>query len=451
MGNQESNNPIIIVQGAQYGSEAKGVVAAFLCEQRNINFAIRTGTVNAGHTVYYKGQPFKMQQLPTAWVVPNRPALVIGPGAYIHPDVLNQEIGLLNDALNEDIRPSLFIDSNCGLHLPLHTGRSKDSGRHHIMGATGKGCSEAVIDKLKNRGRSGVRLFRDFLDTWDLTNYPWLQGLKLFDTAMMLNTAWDQGAKLLIEGTQGTQLDLHLGPYPFTTHKQTLPGNWMSEAGLSPSLPTEVVLVARTYPIRVAGNSGPLENEISWVHLARVINKQLQDSGLSPRVQEESLRIFEAACYDAATVEYKPVNGMNRPPDPLIWQIENWSSAARAAAPRYVSELHATAFRMLHDIVARDLMKLFEFTTVTKKLRRVAKLDIPALQYSIMLNRPAYIVLTFMNYIEPASWDCTSWEEMPGDTANEIKDSVGALSHDLRTEIRYISTGPGTEHILEVK
>jgi len=454
MSQGSGNKRIIIVQGAQFGSEAKGVVTAFLAEKREVEFAIRTGTVNAGHTVYYKGKPYKMQQLPTAWVVPKCPDLVIGPGAYIHPFVLNQEIGWINDALGFDIRPALHIDANCGLHLPFHTDRSTESGRHHSMGATGKGCSEAVIDKIRGRGKSGegqqFRLFRDFLQNADLTELPNLKGLVLTDTATLLNAAWDRGAQLLIEATQGTLLDLHLGPYPFTTHKQTQCGNWMAEAGLSPSLPTEVVLVARTYPIRVAGNSGPLENEISWVTLARQINDRLRLASLPPRVREESLKIFEDACRDAALVEYKPLSHVGRPADPLIWQIERWSPPVREQFARYVSELHATAFRMLPDIVIQDLTRVFEFTTVTKKLRRVAEMDIPALRYSIMLNRPRYLVLTFMNYLEPASWDCTSWEEMPGDTALDIEDSVRALENDLGVRIRYVTTGPGVEHILEV-
>jgi adenylosuccinate synthase len=453
MGSSESVNKITIIQGAQWGSEAKGAVAAALCELRQVDFAVRTGTVNAGHTVIFQGKPYKMQQLPTGWAVEgvSRPELIIGPGAYIHPWILAREIDDLL-AVGLDVANLVTIDYRCGLHLPEHTDRSSASGRHHSMGATGKGCSEAVIDKIKGRGKGGLtfhewmRLEARNRDRGD-SLYSKLSRVKFADTSQILNRMWDVGAKILIEGTQGTFLDLHLGPYPYTTHKQTQVGNWMAECGLSPSLPTEIVLVARTYPIRVAGNSGPMPKEISWVQLSERINEKLAADGLPPRVQPGSLREFEDACETAAHVLWK--EEAYRLDLDLGWEIESWTQEQREQYPQFVSELHKTALEMLPPIVVEDLQRLFEMTTVTNKLRRVAELDVNMLKQSVQLNRPAYVALTFANYIEPAAWD-RDWDEMDDKTEFAIHDGVRALSEDIGAEVRFVSTGAETKHVLEV-
>lgn len=442
-------NPIIIVQGAQFGSEAKGAVAARLCELRNITHTVRTGTVNAGHTVIYEGQTYKMQQLPVGWVAPGAPFLLIGPGAYIHPEILAREIGWIENALGT--LPPIKIDYRCGLHLPVHTERSAESGRHHSMGATGKGCSEAVIDKIRRRGSGGL-LFRDWMDTeWAEiqrgSGPHWsnaLRNIEFIDVANNLNRAWDEGFKILIEGTQGTLLDLHLGPYPYTTHKQTQCGNWMAEAGLSPSLPVEICLVARTHPIRVAGNSGPMGQEISWVELANRINGRLADFQLPPRVQPSSLMAFLGACETAAMM-FEP----GKAPQHYDTLIETWYQEQREQFPEYVSELHRKALEMVPGIVRQDLQRLFEMTTVTNKLRRIAELDIDALKVSIQLNRPAYLAFTFVNYLFPETWD-KDWDEMESMSHDDIHDWVVQMEHTLGTGIRYISTGAATDRVLEV-
>jgi adenylosuccinate synthase len=231
--------PITVIQGAQYGSEAKGAVAAALVERDDYDAIIRTGTVNAGHTVINNGCPIAMQQIPVGWIN-RRTILVLGPGAYIHPEILAREIRLINQVLGGDCRNRMLIDNRCGLHLPGHTSKAKAADRHHKMGATGKGCSEAVMDKIRTRGEGDSMLFREWLLNWgdpetllgeDDANL--LRGCQFHDTVRWVNDAFDAGQRIMIEGTQGTLLDLHTGPYPYTTHKQTAVGNWAAESGLS--------------------------------------------------------------------------------------------------------------------------------------------------------------------------------------------------------------------------
>lgn len=411
-----------------------------------------------------------MQQLPTAWAVEGRgypldlhkhtkPHLVIGPGAYIHPMILAREIQMVNDALGEDIRSRLSVDYRCGYHSELHTERSLQSGRHHSMGATGKGCSEAVIDKIRGRGKGGIGLFTDWLNSMHGAQLPaeqaWmvgmLQGLDICDTSLRLNNAWDSGATLLVEGTQGTLLDLHLGPHPFTTHKQTQVGSWLAEAGLSASLPIEVALVARTYPIRVAGNSGPLPQEIGWPELARTINLRLSRAGRPPIVAEEALLEFEQQCFKVGDAWWRSNRCTHNHEDgpEALWQIEKWEDWHRAECPEYVSELHREALAGCSAETKFELAKLFEMTTVTNKLRRVAELDRITLAYSVMLNRPAYLVMTFMNYLFPEAWD-QDWDEMKDNSRSAIEDYCSSLGQEVGAEVRYISTGARTHHVMEV-
>lgn len=407
-----SRIPIVVVQGAQYGSESKGMVAAALCERRRIDFAVRTGAVNAGHCVYKHGLKYVNQQLPTGWVNPGT-NLVIGPGALVHPEILKSEIEMITEAGWDGM---IFIDRRAGLHLPEHTERSGRSGRHYRMGATGKGCSEAIIDRLRNRGISpeaGPRTFAEWLKgNWQES---WMEKFVLGDTAKMLNDAYDRGDKILIEGCQGTLLDLCLGPYPFVTHKQTTAAQWVVEAGLSPALEYEIVLVARTYPIRVAGNSGPLPDEIDWPTLAKEINDKRVAAGMGPIVTEDAIMAFEAAYHKLEGTYHDPVIEM--------------------------SERNRDALANLPQFVVDELKKLFEFTTVTKKLRRVARLNLDELRYSVMINRPAWLCLTFMNYEYPELWG----QPLPK-SDHPCYEWLDSIQEQLEVDIKAITTGPESKH-----
>lgn len=184
--------PIIVVIGGQFGSEAKGAVASALGKIYRVKWAVRTGAVNAGHTCYHAGRPWVMQQLPVGWTNPET-KLVIGPGALVHPDILLRETEMLMEA-DPRILERIFIDKRAGIHMKAHTERAGESGRHHSMGATGKGCSEALIDRIRLRGKGG-HLFKDSIIA---------PQYRLTDTVELLHNAYDRGEQILLEGTQGS-------------------------------------------------------------------------------------------------------------------------------------------------------------------------------------------------------------------------------------------------------
>lgn len=399
--------PIIIVSGAQYGSESKGSVAAALCERRKVDYAVRTGAVNAGHSVYYRGKKYVNQQLPTGWVANS--TLVIGPGALIHPEIFLTEVTMVREA---GFTGDILVDRRAGVHLGHHSLEGQSSDKHYRIGATGKGCSFALVDRVQRNPES--KLFRDVVLRPELP-----LGWEWADTVQVLNNAYDNGEQILLEGTQGTLLDLYLGPYPYTTHKQCTAAQWVVEAGLSPSLDYEIVLVARTYPIRVAGNSGPMPQEINWPQLTREINQKLTSAGKDWLVDEFAVEEFLRAKNSFPESRYKDHN---------VWLSESNRDALNSCTPGTRAEL----------------AKLWEFTTVTKKLRRVARLDIDSLKYSVMVNRPAWLAVTFLNYEFPEIWGSES--ALPGYAAHEY---LLGLENDTGVPVRAFTTGPESRHFID--
>lgn len=421
-------HPIVIVQGGAWGSESKGSIAAYLCVQDKIDVVVRTGATNAGHSVIYGDTKIAMQQLPTGWIRPET-ILVLGAGSLIDPVCLEREVAEITRLTGRDIRERLKIDRRAALHVPAHAARSKDSGRHHAIGATGKGCSEALVDRIKSRGDPSYHLFGDS---------AYSKGYDVCDTEAYLNYAWNEGARILLEGTQGQLLDLYLGPYPYTTHKQTGPAQWMLEAGLSPALPTEIHMVVRTYPIRVAGNSGPMPQEISWPQLARSINVLREHAKLDELVPEWAIRDFETAVTNNMLKFRLPrgSNGLDQ---------HTWSPEQRVEFREALSELHKEALHDLPPETIERLLRLFEMTTVTKKLRRIACLDRQSLVDSARQMRPHFVDITFMNYMFPQHWFKIP-ERGEGDQDQEMLEFTRWIEETCHAPVRLVSFGPRSDH-----
>ncbi len=244
---------LTVVIGGQFGSEAKGKVISYLAPE--VDVAVRTGAPNAGHTVFVAGEEYRLQQIPATFMN-DACVLAIGAGALIDPELLKNEI------IRTNTKKRLFIDPSAGIIEERHAESERELMR--AIGSTGKGCGAALIDRI---GRRTFRLAKDVLT-----------GVQLADVAELLNQAIDGGKHVLVEGTQGFGLSLYHGIYPFTTSRDTTAANFLAEAGLSPRSVTDIILVIRTFPIRVAGNSGPLPHEISWEELSRRIGKPVVET-----------------------------------------------------------------------------------------------------------------------------------------------------------------------------
>lgn len=247
-----------VVVGGQYGSEGKGKVSAFITNQENIDICVRCGGPNSGHSlVDENGKTIVLRQLPTGFVNP-RTRLLIPAGALIDPTVLKQEIQSLG------LPPErIGIDRRCFMIEEKDREKEQVLGLRERLSSTLCGVGAAQSRRVL-RGED-ARLARDVS-----SEYPWM-GQYLTDVSDEVNTALDREKKVLIEGTQGFGLSLyHSEHYPKTTSRDTTASGFLSEVGVSPRLVTEIVVVFRTFPIRVAGQqAGPLKDEITWEQLQR--------------------------------------------------------------------------------------------------------------------------------------------------------------------------------------
>lgn len=243
---------VTVVIGGQYGSEAKGKVISFLANEFDI--AVRTGSPNAGHTVFKGEEVFRLQQIPATFLN-EKCLLCIGAGGLINPDILRKEVAQTNT------QARLFIDPQAGIIEEKHL--LEECELVEKIGSTGKGCGAALAARIWRK---------DFMLAKDV-----LKDFQLEDIAKIINEGIDGGKNILVEGTQGFGLSLYHGSYPYVTSRDTNASNFLAEAGISPMLVTDIILVIRTYPIRVAGNSGPLPYEITWEELSRRIGKHVEE------------------------------------------------------------------------------------------------------------------------------------------------------------------------------
>lgn len=344
---------ITALVGAQYGSEGKGLIAAHLAYDYDVH--VRTGAPNAGHTFYHPdtGEKWVMQQIPCGWINP-RADLVIGPGAVVDLDQLEMEARLI-EAHGYQVRSRLAIDRKATVLDWRHNEGGVTGKAHELIGSTGKGVGLARMARI-NRGAlvhassvwSHCKLVADHEE--GLTQ----AGFIVCDTLTRLAAWADIGSAILLEGTQGSGLSLTHGPWPHVTSADTNAAQLCADAGVSPRMLTDVILVARTYPIRVAGNSGPLHAETTF-----------KEIGVEP-----------------------------------------------------------------------------EFTTVTKKMRRIGRWDSKIIARAIALNRPCRIALTFLDYVFPEDAGKTTRDSLSAEGLEWVYSLERSLPHF--PVISYVGTGPKT-------
>lgn len=253
-----SRGKITVLVGGQYGSEGKGAVVAHVANDYNVH--VRVGSPNAGHTIYWNGEKHVMQSIPCGWINPNA-MIIIGRGALINIKQFMKELGHIL-RYYPDFIDRLFVDEEAGiLDEKFHEAEGGTEGEmHRRIGSTGEGVGPARVARI-NRDLNEFRQFKHVAKELDLME------CMVKNTPKMIASMQDNGENILIEGTQGSGLSLLHSHYPYCTSIDTNAAGIISEVGIAPSRVTNVMMVLRTYPIRVAGNSGPMKNEISWEEL----------------------------------------------------------------------------------------------------------------------------------------------------------------------------------------
>ena len=202
--------------------------------------AVRTGSVNAGHTVVYNNKEYKLRIVPCGFVNPHA-TLCVAAGANVRIDVLMKELELTN-AGNR-----LKIDPQASIIEDEHVKREReDQFLISRIGSTGQGVGAAIVDRVRRVARLArdVKELRDYLD----------------DVFMIVWRALQQGQNVLLEGTQGYYLSLYHGTYPYVTSRDTTASAVCSEVGIGPKIVDEIIVVFKSYITRVGG--GPLPGEL---------------------------------------------------------------------------------------------------------------------------------------------------------------------------------------------
>jgi adenylosuccinate synthase len=238
---------ITVICGGFFGDEGKGKVAGYLGLKGGYAAAIRTGSINAGHTVVYDGRVWKLRIVPSAFVNKDL-RLYIARGSLVKVDVLLREIS------ETGVDNRICIDRYAGVIEDRHVEAERRDDVLRGIGSTFQGVGAATAERVLRR----LRLAWEFKE------------LKPFlcDSVSGVLELIDKGLRAMIEGTQGLYLSLYHGTYPYVTSRDVSASGILSEAGLGPKYVDDVIVVFKSYITRVG--EGPLEGELSLEEIERL-------------------------------------------------------------------------------------------------------------------------------------------------------------------------------------
>jgi adenylosuccinate synthase len=288
--------PATVIVGAQWGDEGKGKIVDLLARHSDLVCRYQGGP-NAGHTIIAGGETYKLHHIPSGILYPGT-LCVLGAGCVIDPQVLIRELDELE--ARGVSTGAIRISPNAHLIMPWHVALDQASERRLgklQIGTTRRGIGPTYADK---HARLGIRV-QDLLDekilrqkievalaeknVWLERVYGdaplsldevvgrsegWAGRLEPYvaDTSLLVDTALRAGSRVLLEGGQGTLLDVDHGTYPFVTSSNPIAGGAATGVGIGPTRIDEVLGVAKAYVTRVG--EGPFPTEIQGPDQARV-------------------------------------------------------------------------------------------------------------------------------------------------------------------------------------
>ena len=280
--------PALVLLGAQWGDEGKGKATDLLGDR--VDYVVRyQGGNNAGHTVVIGDQKYALHLLPSG-ILSSNCVPVIGNGVVIDPAVLLEEIKGLNERGIDTSK--LVISLNAHLITPYHRTIDKVTERFlgkAKIGTTGRGIGPAYADKinrigirvqdlfdpsilrqkleaaLRDKNQVLIKVFnRNGINVDDVLaeylNYAEILRPYVADTALLLNKALEAGKTVLLEGSQGTLLDVDHGTYPYVTSSNPTAGGACTGSGIGPTKIDRVIGILKAYTTRVG--SGPFPTEL---------------------------------------------------------------------------------------------------------------------------------------------------------------------------------------------
>ncbi|MEI2696152.1 MAG: adenylosuccinate synthetase [Saprospiraceae bacterium] len=286
------NKPLVdVIIGAQYGSEGKGQIVGYLAPEYDC--LVRVGGPNAGHQVYNEtngvSKPDVFHVIPSGSRRNPNSKIIIGPGAVISTEVILDEI----TKFGIDDPSRLIIDPNATI---ISKEDIRIEAKLNKIGGTGQGVGAATANNILERLKSKKRF--KAVNERKLKQY-------IKSSHEELEKIFRVGKNVLLEGTQGTFLSLHHGSYPYVTSRDTTVAGCLAEAGIGINRVRKIILVTRTYPIRVQnpidGNSGPFINkEIEWSEIAKRSGIELKELKNKERTSttDRERRVAEFSWYE---------------------------------------------------------------------------------------------------------------------------------------------------------
>jgi adenylosuccinate synthase len=419
-----------VLVGSQWGDEGKGKIVDLISEGFEIVVRYQGGA-NAGHTVEIGDQKYILHLIPSGILRENK-ICVIGNGVVIDPTALLEEIELLKRN-NIDVKGRLFISQNAHLIMPYHKllDSINESGENKI-GTTGRGIGPCYIDKY---ARKGIRIV-DLLNRTELekkirTNlkekneilqkihshagldvdkivkeyleFDSIIDKYIKDVPSYLNQVLDKGKSILLEGAQGTFLDIDHGTYPYVTSSNPTSGGACTGSGIPPTKINAVIGIVKAYTTRVGNGPFPTELLDEDGEKLRKVGAEFGATTGRPR---------RCGWFDAFLVAYsKMINGIT---SVALTKLDVLSS-----------------FEKINVCVGYELdgKKLKTFPTNVEYLNKV---------------KPIYETLDGWNSIIT---NCESYVDLP----NKTKEYLDFISKHSGIKIDIISVGPKRKQTFYVK
>ena len=427
----------IIVVGTQWGDEGKGKATDLLADR--VDYVVRyQGGNNAGHTVVVGDVTLKLHLVPSG-VMYEHVTPVIADGVVIDPGVLLDELDTL---VTQGIDTSrLKISGNAHLIMPYHLELDRLTERHlgrQRLGTTKRGIGPTYADKASRVGLRvqdlyDMKIFRQKLDTVlkeknailsrvynrlpmkaaDIETQYAMHAERLqpyiADTGTLLHDAMDAGQTVLLEGAQGTLLDLDHGTYPFVTSSNPVAGGALTGAGLGADRITDVIGITKAYITRVGAGPFPTELDVA---------------GASAADQRTAHQMTERGG------EYGTTTGRRR--------RVGWFDAVLARYARRVNGLTAQFLTKL------DVLSQFDVLKVCRAYRYQDD------EYEHFPPHQSIIHKAVPVYEELPGWNVDITEtQRYADLPKEAQAYVDRLEELTRVPINWVSVGPARRQTLE--
>ncbi len=420
-----------IVVGAQWGDEGKGKIVDLL--SREANYVIRyQGGANAGHTIKFDDQEMVLHLIPSGIFHPDSQC-IIGNGVVVDPEALTDEIDALKE-MEVDLTDRLHVSETAHVILPYHKlldeAREKMRGEDAI-GTTGRGIGPAYVDKV---ARSGIRMV-DLLDKKNLKekiesnleevnatleciyNEEPLEVDDIYEplarqsdrlapfiknTSHLLHQAVNRGENILLEGAQGSLLDIDHGTYPYVTSSPPTAGGACVGSAIPPTAIDHVMGISKAYCTRVGNGPFPteLENEVG---------QRLRDKGN----------------------EYGATTGRPR--------RCGWIDLVALRYAAHVNGLTELTITKLDVMDQFDTIKACTSYKIDGEETQVYPLDTRKLERA----QPVYTTMEGWN---SSTRNCEKLSDLPEEARNYIE----YLQDFLDVAVKFVSTGPRRNETVEV-